>query len=335
MSPDSRDPYKAVRKQPDCDGSTKYEQEDFSSESSITYLTTKQHKEYDYVQDPYNRQRNKAYMESEKRANSYLPYSNHNRNPNRPAEPIYLDEDLPSFRQPGQYGPVGSILQDNIVMDMMEQDGLNSSNLPLRKNINASMQPFENAKKKRWWTRLGISGRKVVFVMFSFIVFVVLAWYFVWPRVPTLQYVGAYLDDNPTMTNVSMEAVWKVNFTVLNQDNWIPTNIQNLAVSVFDANTGVTFGRGNSNQLTLRPRSIDQAVTIPIHINYTASNPNDPTFQDLSSSCSIVNQDLSSPPKETFDIKFKIVYYIAGIIWHTAAIVAPTTTYFQCPTNTE
>lgn len=277
------------------------------------------------------KQHNQYAEDTEKRANSYLPYSNHNRDPNQPNDPIYLDDELPSFNQPGQ--PVGSMLHDNIAMEMMEQDDFHNYNTAPHKNINSTVQPLAPMKKKRWWTRIGISGRKLVFFGFVFIVIVIIVWFFVWPRTPTLQYVAAYLEDNPTMTNSSMQAVWQVNFTVLNQDNWIPTNIQNFAVSVIDTNTGTTFGSGNSNHLMLTGRSIDQMITIPIYIDYNSTGATDTTFQDLSSACSIVNQDLSSPHTQTLSVKFKFVYYIAGIVWHTVSTVAPTSTHFQCPTS--
>ncbi|CAO3661675.1 unnamed protein product [Rhizopus microsporus] len=340
-----RDPYRTTRKQND---SSKYEQDEFNSkspsESSMTRLSAAPkpvyQEDYDYYQqqDPYapNRQKKKKkktnmehYYDSEKRANSYLPYSHHKRDPYDPVEPIYLDEELPSFNSPGHRGPVGSILQDNIAMEMVEQDDLHNSTP--HKNINSTIQPLTPTKKKRWWTRLGISGRKLVFIVFAFVVVIVVVWYFVWPRTPTLQYQSAAYDGpKQNTTDNTIVANWKVNFTVLNNDNWIPTNIENFAVTVIDASTGVQFGHGNSGHLMLRPRSIDQVITIPIQINYTSSGPNDNTFQDLYSACVVKVSDPNST-NQSLNIKFRIVYYIAGIVWHTIAIVAPTTNYFQCP----
>jgi hypothetical protein len=320
--------------------------------------------EYDYYnqQDPYaprqqgERKKKKKsrqpkshiqqqyYSEEEKRANSYLPYSNHNRDPYDPVEPIYLQEehvdDLPSFNSPSNRnyrGGVGSILQDNIVMDMMNE---NSPYAPhadddykQQPTNSVLIQQLPPAKKKKWWTRLGISGRKLVFIAFGFIALVAVIWFFVWPRDPTLRFLDAGLvDDNAARyTTTSMEATWIVNFTVINRENWIPTNIQNFAVSVVEGITGETFGYGDSGHVMLWPRSADQQVVpVTIHINFTRDATN-PTLKNLLDACWMKNRDLASPmSRQSLNVKFSVVYYIAGISWHTISEVIPSS-YFQCP----
>lgn len=231
-------------------------------------------------------------------------------------------DELPSFNQPGQ--------QETIAMELMDPDGLYNPNSASLKNNPPPIQP---SSEKKGWRRLGCSGRKLVFVGFAFVIAVIIVWYFVWPRTPTLQYVATSLEGDSILTDDTMEALWKVNFTVLNQENFVPTSMQKFAVSVMDANTGVTFGEGNSNYLMLRGRSIDQVITIPIYINYTSSGSTDATFKDLTAACSAANQAASSSPK-SLNVKFKIVYYISGIVWHTVSTVSPMTSYFQCPTST-
>ncbi|KAI9281533.1 hypothetical protein BY458DRAFT_469062 [Sporodiniella umbellata] len=276
--------------------------------------------------DPYQ-SKNRHLRSVDQRAYSYLPYSHHSRDPSRPIEPVYMDEDLLSIHSPGQQGPVGSLLQDNIGMEPTEVLPPPCPALDFR-----AAAP---AKRKRGYIRSEWNLRKLILLGFVLASLVSVTWYFVWPRIPTLEYAGAYLDEHPTLTNISMSSVWNVNFTVLNNENWIPTHIHNLAVSAVDSSTGVTLGHGNSHSLTLIPKSINQVITVPIHINYTAKSLQDPTFQDLSSSCSIVNQDLSSPSKQTFDVNFHILFSIQGIVWHPLLIVNPSNMYFQCPTSTE
>jgi hypothetical protein len=263
-------------------------------------------------------------------------------------EPIYLeDDDSPSNRNTmassnnHHRGPVGSILQDNIVMDMIQDEELGSQyNKPNNNSRNnhddllatKEMMAATSPNKGRLWItkKLGISGRKLVFIVFGFIAIVVIIWYFMWPRTPTLSFLEAGLTSNANYSSTTMIANWNVNFTVNNQDNWIPTNINNFAVSVIDSSTGEIFGYGNSNHLSLKPRSIDQIITVPIYINFTR-DPTNPTIIDLLNACSMINQDLSSPlPTQTLDISFSVVYYIAGIAWHTISTFSPTS-YFQCP----
>ncbi|KAI9259319.1 hypothetical protein BY458DRAFT_517455 [Sporodiniella umbellata] len=323
MSQDAKDPYRVTKKLVTPDGSYKFDSEAHSESSSF------QAAEYVSEQDPYMPQRvDKKGMAGSKRANSYLPYSHHGGEAPVSAEGVYLEEELPSFER-----PAGSLLHDTIAMTMMEPDDGYHGQTAAHKNIHTAVPSLIAMKKKRWWTRVGISGRKLVFFGFLLIIVVILIWFFVWPRVPTLQYTAVDLDSAPTMTNSSIQAVWRVNFTVLNGDNWIPTRIQNFAVQAIDTNTEVPFGWGDSGRLMLTGQSIDQVITIPVHINYTSLNPADATFQHLSSACSIVNQDLASPHTQTLGVKFKIVYSIAGIVWHPVSFVSPATTHFQCPTN--
>ncbi|KAI8967758.1 hypothetical protein BDF20DRAFT_899099 [Mycotypha africana] len=271
-------------------------------------------------------------VEEEKRANSYLPYSNH---PYSNHGPVYLQDDS---QQAANRGPVGSMLQDNIVMDMLDESYYPNTGNGMGKEDGKELSDTDfdiipvKKKKKPWWIKLGISGRKLVFIAFAFVAVVAVLWYFVWPRDPTLQFLEAGLADGTTAhyTSTSMEAIWSVNFTVLNSDNWIPTNIQNFAVSVIEDNSGETFGTGNSGHLMLKPRSIDQVVSIPIYINFTRSADNQ-ALKTLLGACSVINQDLASPvPRQSLSITFRIVYYIAGIVWHTVSNVSPIS-FFQCP----
>lgn len=280
--------------------------------------------------------------EDEKRANSYLPYSNHNRDSYDQGEPIYLQDDiddLPSFNSPSNRnnrGAVGSILQDNIVMEMMNDNSpyapQTDENYKQQTTNSVLIQQLPPAKKKKWWARLGISGRKLVFIAFAFIAVVAVIWFFVWPRDPTLQFLDAGLvDDNAAhYTTTSMEATWVVNFTVINKENWIPTNMQNFAVSAVEGVTGESFGYGNSGHVMLWPRSTEQIVPVTIDINFTR-NATNPTLKNLLDACWMKNRDLASPmPRQSLSIKFSIVYYIAGITWHTRSEVMPSS-YFQCP----
>ncbi|CAO3639225.1 unnamed protein product [Mucor hiemalis] len=316
--------------------------------------------EYDYYcQDPYaprqsdkkkkkktnrhqQQQQHQQYpqqdMYPEKRANSYLPYSNHKRDPYDPVEPIYLQEevdDLPSFNSPGgnrgPRAPVGSILQDNIAMDMMNEDHnyyTPNSNDETKNEL--ALEPLP-AKKKSRWAKLGISGKKLLFCVFGFLAIVVVIGYFVWPRDPVLYFTEAAIAANtiPVFTNNSMVATWNVTFRVDNGNNWIPTNIDNFAISAIERSTGsTTFGTGNSGHLMLRPKSSDQTFNVIINIDFSGDVTN-PTLQALFNACLMIKQDPSAP-KQSLDVVFDVVYYIAGYVWHTKATVAPMN-YFSCP----
>lgn len=310
--------------------------------------------EYDYYsQDPYaprqsekkkkkktnHRHQQQQYpQQPEKRANSYLPYSNHNRDPYDPVEPVYLQEevdDLPSFNSPrsggnrGPRAPIGSILQDNIAMDMINEDHNNyyapNSNDETKKEL--ALEPLPPLKKKSRWAKLGISGRKLLFITFAFLAIVVVIGYFVWPRDPVLIFTEAAVADNttPAYTNNSMTATWNVTFRVNNENNWVPTNIDNFAFAAIDQGSGkTTFGTGNSGHLVLRPKSSDQTFNVIINIDFHGDVTN-PTLQNLLNACQFIKQDAS------LNVIFQVEYFISGYVWHTKATVSPMN-YFACPT---
>ncbi|KAI8994811.1 hypothetical protein BDB01DRAFT_858169 [Pilobolus umbonatus] len=350
------DPYRAIRKSSPDVHPSRYESDQADSrspsESSTTQLAmspAKQHmtapnnidmypEQYeDYSQDPYHSRQNKTsdYRKKkggDQRANSYLPYSNHKPAPYEPNNPILLQDDedyLPSFDQPGKRGPVGSILQDNINMDMLDHNGPYQSP-PENAKVEAVEPP---AKKRAWWLRLGISGKKMVFITFGLITVIAIVWFIVWPRVPTLEFVNAELAEYETViTEDSMDVAWSVNFTVKNEDNFIPTSIKNFEFTIYNANTQVAFGKGNSGKLTLKPKSIGQIITIPIYVRYTSTGPNDQTWRDLYDSCIRHTIDVQAPVnQQSLNIRFQVVYYIAGLTWTYVSNFTPASGYFQCP----
>jgi len=160
-------------------------------------------------------------------------------------------------------------------------------------------------KKKKWYTRCGGNGRKVVIIVF--------------------------VDGTqPLYNDTLVVAEWNVNFTVINEDSFIPTNIQNLAVNVIENGSGDVFGRGNSGHLMLKARPKDrQTITIPISINFQRDATN-PAIKALLTACKIKEVDSANAPKQSLSLTFEIVYYIAGIVWHPVARVFPAT-YFDCP----
>ncbi|CEP14987.1 hypothetical protein [Parasitella parasitica] len=347
------DPYRAARKPPSPDGyydsPPTVNSDQFHSRSPSESSTSKLANTITGTinQDPYaptSHIKKKKYkpatpaMDGEKRANSYLPYSNHSRNPYDPVEPIYLDRDddyLPSFNSPGQYQqrgsqqPVGSILQDNIIMDMMnDHHNINDDTYETKPHLEQILPPI---KKKKWWTKYGLSGRRLVVIAFVFIIIVGVLTYFVWPRTPTLQFLDATLENGsqPTYNDTMLIANWNVSFTVYNNDNFIPTNIQNLAVSVIENGSGDVFGRGNSGHWMLKPKSQDQVINIPISIDFHRDATNQ-AIKTLANACKIKEVDSANAPKQSLSITFEIVYYVAGIVWHPVARVSPTT-YFDCP----
>ncbi|KAI8360848.1 hypothetical protein EDC96DRAFT_512759 [Choanephora cucurbitarum] len=294
------DPYRANRNSPFTDPHYA------PSEQSMPYTHshTGSISNYSHQQDPYSRKRTSP-LQQQYRPDTPLPNT----------DPIYPDQELPSFDAPQKQA--GPIYQDNTYYDQ-----------EFESQPQVKQEMLVPVKKKPWWARLGIQGRWAVFGLFTFILVVGIVWYFVWPRNPTLFFLEAGLADNTTAnySNTTMEATWSVNFTVNNMVNWVPTNIQNFDVSVIEVYSGEIFGRGSSGRLTLRPQSLDQIINVPISINLTRTASN-PLLRTLLTSCW---PEETSTPKESLNIKFRVVYYIAGIVWRTTSVFAPQS-FFVCP----
>jgi hypothetical protein len=327
------------------------------SESSTSRLATsavnnkasprEAYNDYDYYnqQDPYaprqsGKKKKKKHQNQqndyrqtdipEKRANSYLPYSNHRRDPYDPIEPIYLEEEhLPSFNSPGSRGPIGSILQDNIVMDMMDQE----APAPHKGQITPITNALPPTKKHKKFKCLGIGGKKLLFIVFTFIAIVAVIWYFVWPRTPTLLFSNAdfptgqdYVYSTDTQTYY---AQWNVNFTADNTVNWIPTSISYYEAKAIDKNTGVKIGYGKTGSFKIPAKTTTQIVTIPIVMNYTQASTSDTTWDDLSASCIVTKSDPGAV--QALNIIFELTCHVAGIVWTQTSTAGPTTGLFQCP----
>ncbi|KAG0169779.1 hypothetical protein DFQ28_002922 [Apophysomyces sp. BC1034] len=360
------DPYRTVRKTstPDSYDSYNgyYEPEEShsrtASDSSTSRLATNNgvhrnqrdmYTENDYYdEDPYaipprqnhgEKQRKQHKSRNPPRANSYLPYSHYRQDSHNKAEPISLleDEHLPSFASPGR-GGAGSILQDNIAMDTVDQSSRIRST-PY--NGGQPIQPLPEIKKKGRRC-LGLPGRTAVFIAFAFVLVVIVVWYFVWPRVPSLIYLDAELrsDKNqftPASNNVSngiygMEGQWVVNMTANNHDNWVPLRISDLDIQVNDKTTGMRIGYGKSGSLVLPGRQ-DCPVSFMVDISYFTTVQNDATFVDLFTACGVKNQDPTPQQQQpiALQLEFLVTYHISGIAWTTRASVVPSRGV-RCPT---
>ncbi|ORY91171.1 hypothetical protein BCR43DRAFT_498627 [Syncephalastrum racemosum] len=342
------DPYRAVRKSttPDSTGSSQQTDQHSrtASDSSTSRLAPAAGSRFNgyeyYDDDPYalpprhephlgKKTRRKQHHTSEdERANSYLPYSHHRRDPYAAQEPIYLEEDnMPSFTSPNKnsMGGVGSLLQDNIAMDMVDQQ---PPAVPQKQQLDPSLDPLPEIKKRKRSRRLcGLHRRTLVFIVFIFVVIVAVIWYFVWPRYPPLYYLESKAvnsDWKPTYVT----STWYVNMTADNSENWVPTRIKNFEVELLDANTNQKFGSGSSGSIILPPRQSNVNVPFTFDIHYVASDQQDTTLQDLTL-CSAVKTNPTPETPQSLNVIFQVTYHIEGFAWTKRSTVRPSG--FQCP----
>ncbi|CAO0790079.1 unnamed protein product [Mucor circinelloides] len=248
------------------------------------------------------------------RANSYLPYSHHQRDPNQKTEPIYIEEyTAPASTTLG----MGSMLQDS----MTDQINMRPSQQPQIPDYNDKMSTLPQMKKRKQKKRCcGLRYRTIAFISLLSIAIIVVIWYFVWPRIPEMR-----LDDVDNIgsiqvvtntTKKSMSTSWLLNMTADNSANWVPTHISSIDVSITDDKTMQTFGNGTSPSMVLAPRT-SSIVCIEVDIYYASDSANDTTFQDLYNACGV--QVTSNMPfenqQDVLNITLHLTYHIAGIVW--------------------
>lgn len=263
----------------------------------------------------------------DERANSYLPYSHHNRDPNQKNEPIYIEEyTAPASTSLG----MGSMLQDNI----NDQINKGSSYLPNHTTTHSANDPnmytdkmvnltSELKKKKRKKKRCcGLRYRTMAALIVLCLIIIGVIIYFVWPRIPVL-----LLDDVDNVgsiqvvtnsTKKSYSTNWMLNMTADNTANWVPTRISTIDLYITDDKTQQIFGNGTSGAFVLAPRTKSNLV-VPMSINYTSTLTNDSTFQDLYNACGV--QVTSNMPfefkQDKLNVTLHVTYHISGIAWPT------------------
>ncbi|KAI9025968.1 hypothetical protein CLU79DRAFT_71875 [Phycomyces nitens] len=278
----------------------------------------------DYNTDPYCPSRapkEKKRLMPTQRANSYLPYSRHNRDPAQQPAPIYIEDHLPCFPVPDKEGVVSMLQDDLCILDIHQPPHEPAvpplDNLPTRK------------RRKFWKKRRTLAGLVV------FLVVVGVIWFFVWPRFPTMALIGADVTnktDWTTNSTLSMKTSWRLNMTADNSANWIHTRFTNIAVTVTDVNTQEQFGQGGSGPLVLSGRK-RQPISIPVNIYYSTNMAGNRTFQDLYNACGVqVRNPVPAEQQETLQVIFHITYSIAGIAWTKTDTIQPLNG-FSCPTD--
>lgn len=301
-----------------------------ASDSSTRKLTTA-----DRLEDPYAKRTSRSDYDQQQqhlqRANSYLPYSHHQRDPLAPVAPIYIEE------------RTTSVLTDKdrtISLQPEHTDVLTTTDE--RRPVHALQQPppelpfTVKRKRKTCWRR-----RHAIFAIAILVAAVIaVIWYFVWPRVPSFEVTDA--DDVAVAPVISKDTgiyntTWRVTLSIDNSANWVPTRIENLLVTVTDRNTSQAFGHGNSGSLVLAPH-VKQSTNVTMDIFYNRSSDSDQTFTDLWYYCSNFKQYGSVVPvadgesDKTPDFDFSVQVQISGIAWKTS-VGAPKPKGFNCPTN--
>jgi hypothetical protein len=287
-----------------------------TANSSTVPLTTQHQQQQQQQQHIENDQ--------EQKANSYLPYSHHPPGKNGelyqpPATSMLLEsEHIPSFTSPhGRDGGIGSLLQDNIIMDMVET--------PIRTHHKetTALDPLPPLNKKKRRRCFGLGRRRMAAIVVPVVIAIALVWFFVWPRTFDITFVDADLyseTDVWTPQNeppTGFQAWWNVSMKTNNNANWIPTHVNALDLTIYDKNTSRQMGTCTNTTFVFAPKT-EQFIHFFIDVNYQTSTTTDPTIQHIYSSCFVNPQpspQQQQPPAENLHLTMKLTYHIAGLAW--------------------
>ncbi|KAI9323083.1 hypothetical protein BX666DRAFT_1883182 [Dichotomocladium elegans] len=279
------------------------------------------------------------------RANSYLPYSHHARDPLVPVPPIYIDDQgtLSSAAAPqGEQDRTISLqqIESSAIASPLEaalphSTASSSPSMPAIPGA-TDPSPLEKLSHSRWRRRRRrpIQWRLWILLGIVFCAVVAVVWYFCWPRIPSFKLTEIDNIDDFNVFNTTLgyySANWTLNLTADNTANWIPTRFHALSVIVYDRNTHAQIGDGRAENLKLRPRQV-QLVSIPLRMEY-AAGMNDTTFQDLLNGCYIDERgqnSMSDYDPDGLNLDFLLHIRIAGIAWTTTQNVS-TPKGFSCP----
>lgn len=309
------------------------------SSTGKSYTTTALIDNHNNFEDPYAKShyknKKRLSLSANERANSYLPYSHHERDVNQNVEPIYI-EDTTTTPATTSLG-IGSILNENLLFSNDSKKPQHSSNIPNHQNLTSDL-PIMNTlrRKKQVKTYFGLRLRTILFIVFIWVVIIVIIWYFVWPRIPTLTLQD--INNNGTtqvITNTTkkiMSTDWTINMTADNSNNWVPTRFDSIDLTIIDYNTNVQFGNGSLTHFTLPARKQSNLI-IPITIYYATEDRNDTTFQDLYNACGILLSSTNpyDNQQDVLNVTFSVTYHISGIVWSTTKYVPYTGV--TCPVN--
>ncbi|KAL7311757.1 hypothetical protein PS15m_009479 [Mucor circinelloides] len=258
------------------------------------------------------------------RQNSYLPYSNHAPDFVQSRAELYVEED-----------DTATIASSSHPVDMI--NGEHVSNTPHLHRSQSTCSPHISLadkfryKKKHTPHRIWI----IVFSCLGTLGVLGLIIYFCWPRLPQLAFksekaerIGEPADWGPNQ-QPWLRAAWKLNVTLDNQANFVPTRVRDIELILMDRDTHQPFAWSRTGPMHLAPHKTSLATLI-FRVDYEPPNVNDTTFKNLYNACG--PQMPTEPP--ALNVTMQAIIHISGIIWSSIITVNPPDSGgLYCPFN--
>ncbi|ORZ18719.1 hypothetical protein BCR42DRAFT_449866 [Absidia repens] len=183
-----------------------------------------------------------------------------------------------------------------------------------------------------------VIAKGLVYIVFLMIILGGIATFFCWPRTPMVV-VGSHAERQNAQQGTTwattlekrpwMEATWLMNITLDNRDNWIPTRLTRMEMTMVDSLTQNAFATASLDDLALAPKTLVVLPNIVFHARYSARSDSDTTWQDLYRACG--PQQKQGADRPSLNINMKIVFHFLGIIWTSTVNASPPSGGFLCP----
>lgn len=214
-----------------------------------------------------------------------------------------------------------------VAMDMMEQ-----YESPQKRQKDQVSEMQQRKRKRRGCG--GLTTRWMVFAAFVLIILVALAWFFVWPRWPNsilFQNAGVITPyDSSDPESKIYEAVWQINLTVDNSENFVPTHFKEFHLKLYDGSTNVKIGEGSTGSFMIPGQTRDKIIPITVNVQYSASDAGDPTLKNLFYCASLAQNETASQDTQLgINLLMYLEESISGIAWKETATIHPS--IVACP----
>jgi hypothetical protein len=212
------------------------------------------------------------------RTNSYLPYSNHVPDFVQSRAELYVEEE-----------DTATIISTSHPVDM-----INGEHVMVTTSSTRHLSHHESLVDKFKYKRPKRCSSKHIFwicvCITSLLGIIAIVMYFCWPRIPRLvlksekaERVGEPADWGPRQ-QPWLRAAWKLNMTLDNQDNFVPTRVKDIELVLMDRDTHLPFAWSRTGPLYLVPRK-ETMVSLLFHVDYEPQSVDDPTFKNLYNAC--------------------------------------------------
>lgn len=159
------------------------------------------------------------------------------------------------------------------------------------------------SKKRKTRRRRSALGKRMVYITFSLILLGGVATFFCWPRVPLVA-IGSHAQRHSAMAmdKLHLKTTWLMNMTLDNHENWIPTRLARMELTMVDSVTMASFASAVVTDVTLAPGATAVVPDIAVYVSYMAQGESDSTWQALTKAC-VAKQGVDRP---SLNIKVKV-----------------------------